>query len=888
MTTIDKETYYKEPQDTFIIAIKDLNKFQDTCDTYEIQPTSISMTVEEITYATFNTEIAIDDLRMRYVVQGCLNRLFNSYKSVRTFEKELEIEFNLYEELFKTENKNYIMDKEDNSVLDVIYLLYAACYSVNSRASGGNASKAMKSFLKAININMDSLHLVKNLPFSKDTFLCDAYKYIYMQPHENVELIFTVTTTDLMQYLNGETSTNSIPPCAPVNVISDATVKWDERIDIKSLIANDAACKLLKELYSGSRKLSLVKLKHLAKSLCNVNGAQKALKEAIERTGQYNETIPLLIAYLMCHYRQIGYAHIPPMCRYYCQYSDVCRTVEGLKLNYLKGTFKKNKHIHCINSSKLGSKNEKTVRDELYESFNNDCTSKERKIFIYKCFVGTGKTQMYIDKLLEFIEQHKTVIIALPTHALKNEIISRISSKIDEDLIANTIIIVPALPKVDDDEFNHHVNSFYSIGDYNGANNYIMQYVSQLEEDKVDIKEAFESYLNIISDLKDSSYTKGKLILATHERLLSLKAVVPDIIIIDEDIKGSILKTEIVPIAELYSLSSKLESLIKNGKNVDSISTIIDRISIILKAETGKVNSFNAEINYKDRIRTSLLHEISTDRGIYYNSKIIDLLVNDCTYIKSSNKDNEDNEVTKEVINYIYKRNLPFNNCKIFIMSATSDKEISESLYGKNNVVYHEFDIPKLKANITLDYNHPYSKEWLRKEIKNKKNFTSYITTMMNLEITKYGLVPKNNKRKPLIITFKEFEKYFIELGFDILLHFGNTTGFNEYKGKDIAIFGTYNLDPITYTLYTKAIYPEANIKKVPKSNELGEVLVSNNNYKFYIYTSKESSEYRKIQLWNIESETIQALGRARPIDNKCNIIIYSNVPPAGISLMFK
>lgn len=98
-------------------------------------------------------------------------------------------------------------------------------------------------------------------------------------------------------------------------------------------------------------------------------------------------------------------------------------------------------------------------------------------------------------------------------------------------------------------------------------------------------------------------------------------------------------------------------------------------------------------------------------------------------------------------------------------------------------------------------------------------------------------------------------------------MHFGNTTGIDFHKGKNVAVFGTYNLHPIAYSLYTKAIYPEEPINKVP---EYSDVLVENNDYRFYIHTSKEFSKFRKIQLWKIEREMIQALGRARPIDNKC------------------
>lgn len=882
LTTTDKETYYKEPQSTFIIAIKDLNKFQDTCTTYEIQPTSIFTTAEEATYATFNTGIAIDDLRMRYVVQGCLNRLFNSYKSVRTFRTALKDEFNQQATLQIEEGRTYLQREDVKVELDVLYLIYVACFNVNTKATEGNGSKDLNSFLNAININMDSLHLIKFNPFSKLTFSCDDYKYIYRQSHECVSLEFNITSTDLMQYLNGNTATLA----SDTKRISIPTIKtptWDESIKIESLIANDAVCMLLRELYSGSSKLSLAELRHLAKSLCNLKGAQEAIKKALKGTGLYNDNTPDLIAYLMSSYRINGYTPFPPLCESCCTFYGECYNDIGIKAKHIKDTFiQKHRTIRSINSKKRIYKDKETVRTELYERFKDDCDSDDRSIYVFKSFVGIGKTQMYLSKIQDFITQHKTVIIGVPSHKLKDDIVTRLKSMYDNDFIENNIIIVPELP-TKDINFKECLSSFYEVGDYSGAKEYIKQYAEALGEDEAKLKESLEEYIRIVSTLKNKELTARKIIFTTHERLFSLKNINPDIVIIDEDIANSILKTESVPIGELYSIRSLIKSLIDKGEDDTDITTVLARVNKILNPlkEYDMIKSLTGDVKNKLKTRNTLIREVSNDRNKYFKNKVVDLLVNNSIYIMVKKISDDDNQ---EEVKYIYRRPLPFKNCKIFIMSATADEEIYKQIIG--DIVYREFAIPKLEASITMVHDYYYSKEWFKKKHKNLEDHTIYLKALRDRKIssTEKKFIPRIKKRQPLIITFKEYEDNFKSLGFDTTMHFGNTTGIDSYKGIDIAIFGTYNLDPTTYTLLTKAIYPEVAINKIPAYRD---VLVKNKDYSFYMYTSKEFSEYRKIQLWKIESETIQALGRCRPIDNNCLIRIYSNIPPSGFKITF-
>ncbi|CAK7037059.1 hypothetical protein [Tissierella sp.] len=876
----DKEILINRgPQSSFIIAINGpLDSFIDTCNLYEIKPSSTfksSITVKEVTYAIFNTDTSINDLRMCYVIQGCLNRLFNSYKNISQFKKALKEEFRLYPNLMGTTDKTDTVDYEA-AFIDIPYLVYAACFAVRNKFSQSNAARKLDAFLLAINLNK-SIMQAKKRSAIKSTDSCDEYKYILEEKHNSVEFTFTINTTDFINSFDSKSPKNN---CNAFNV-EPTRPKRDESIDVDLLIANDSTCKLLKELCSGSRKLSMSELNHLAKSLCTIDGAMTALLKAIKATGLYNDTIESFIDYLIGCYKRNGYGERPPLCSYSCSHHKSCNLEAGHQVSYLRDVSQqKLGTIRRINNTVRSYKDKETIRAEITDSFNNDCNTEDNRVFVYKCFVGLGKTHIYLNKIQEFIESNKTVIIAVPSHALKDDIVLRLrEDHLSEDLIAEKVIIVPKIPDAGGD-FNKELNSLYSVGDYSGASKFIRDYADNLTTDHQDIKDDLNDYLDIISNLKIKEYTDGKIIITTHERLFSLKVIDPDLVIIDEDITDSILKIQQVGTDELTTLKLKIENIMKSGEVNDSLNAILDKINSILIANNDILYSTTANDKDKGKLHSTILKYITEDRGVYYNSRITDLLFNSCTYVKSTDPENEG---TKSTIHYIYKRNLPFN-CKVFIMSATSDKKVCERLLGQEKVVFREFDIPKLRANIVFYTDYSYSKEWFKRHVSNLEKHVKSFQFLRDTKLCTKAKknVPRVKKNQPLIITFKECEKYFEDLGFDTLMHFGNTTGIDTYKGKNIAVFGTYNLNPIVYTLYTQAVFPEEPIYEVPKYSN---VLVENKDYEFNIYTSEEFDKFRKIQLWKIQSEIIQALGRARPIDENCFIAIYSNVPIDGIDI---
>lgn len=105
----------------------------------------------------------------------------------------------------------------------------------------------------------------------------------------------------------------------------------------------------------------------------------------------------------------------------------------------------------------------------------------------------------------------------------------------------------------------------------------------------------------------------------------------------------------------------------------------------------------------------------------------------------------------------------------------------------------------------------------------------------------------------------------------DLDIHFGKTEGFDNLKGKDIAIVGTPHNRPALYKLLGEAL----------GYNTAGNITnhrVERNNYEFRIMTFADKS-MRNLQLFFIETELEQAIGRARVLREDCTVYVFSNYP---------
>jgi hypothetical protein len=297
-----------------------------------------------------------------------------------------------------------------------------------------------------------------------------------------------------------------------------------------------------------------------------------------------------------------------------------------------------------------------------------------------------------------------------------------------------------------------------------------------------------------------------------------------DTIIFDEDPINSILSTNILNINDLKKLAN-ITSNMQLNKIVEELET----------AKLGECNSIDFEgLNVDD-----FLNEIAkTD----LNSNVVDFLKSNF-YIKHKNWENK-----TVAIHYINKRQLPANK-KIIILSATASIDIYRKLYGER---LKEIDISNVKnEGQVIQYT--------------KKSFSKYsLKHLNNIDLKKF-LEGKN------VITFKKKKD---ALGVETKMHFGNCSGYDALKGKDIIVLGTPHYNPIQYLLFASAMGIDINSIQT----EMREQRVEWNGFRFRFMTY-DDPRLQKIQLGLIESELVQAVGRARTLRTNAKVEVFSNLP---------
>ena len=183
-------------------------------------------------------------------------------------------------------------------------------------------------------------------------------------------------------------------------------------------------------------------------------------------------------------------------------------------------------------------------------------------------------------------------------------------------------------------------------------------------------------------------------------------------------------------------------------------------------------------------------------------------------------------------------------------MSATLNEEICKLVFG-DRMIWVDLGEVELKGNIVQ---YP-QKSFSRFQIKENKDLIPLAQNIV-------GELPT--------ITYKSLANKF-----NTIATFGATAGLDSMKGQNIAVIGTPHVSEIVYLLFANAL----GLK--PKLNDatMHYTKIKRNGFEFYFNTYSENLLLREIQIYIIESELTQAIGRARLLRNDCTVVVLSNLP---------
>ncbi len=555
----------------------------------------------------------------------------------------------------------------------------------------------------------------------------------------------------------------------------------------------------------------------------NVEGHEYAYTED-NISGKYN--IPQ-------YARKMGYC--PARCENFCPYKDQCQN-EGL--NMLSANPKKiNNKIRKLDDTEITYISKTDAETDTYMAISEALTSNDNKIHCIKAPTGIGKTQIYTSMNLS------NVCVALPTHDLKSEVYNRILN----NNTSNNDIVYKQKFNCPDDKINQKYQQLLKVGEYSEATKYLMDSVSNPQYSR-DTLNYISNYLNNIDSLK-----RAETVVTTHANMLHLKNPNIETYLIDEDITQSLLQiTEYNP-DDLTILVHQME--IEYGdddlttKQLKEIQKILDSMPQFIYmpfpkvkiSDTKKLNRCIATLS--DRLSTNIPNILTSDFIIKNENNIlcaksnISQLKADKTYI---------------------------------ILSATLDQKMCEYMF-KDRLVFT--DIGNIQIDNDVDcttgtiYQYPkYSTA--RAAIRADVNRTvKYIENS----------VPDINKNINMI-TFANCEQLFKNNGYtNQIAHFGACSGIDQYGGQDLLVVGTPHINQDAYMLYAlmlgkKVSSLDCDDCKLKRQN------IKRNGYEFTFMTF-EDNFLQTIQLWAIEQELYQAIGRARALRNECNVYVFSNLP---------
>ena len=400
--------------------------------------------------------------------------------------------------------------------------------------------------------------------------------------------------------------------------------------------------------------------------------------------------------------------------------------------------------------------------------------------------------------------------LAFPTHSLKNEVRNRM--KVKNVLSPNSILFK-------DEKLNIRLHYLYGAG--------MLQKATAMIYDIASGKNSWEYHQDDIitaaqylKHLEESQATENT-VLTTHTRALHINHS-HSTIIFDEDPLETILPIKIAQISDLVKVQLVGDKLFK---------PLLKYIQQLSSSEPGICHR-TPKFEGDPEELVDLIAKVKPD------SNLIDLL-NSKYYIKDIRDQN--------TLHYILNNPLPPNK-KIIILSATAPIPIYQELFKDRLEVIELSDVEQM-GNIIQPTKQSCSRNSLKRYADS---------------------IAKKVDDTP-VITFKSFQHYFknpIEE-----MYFGNCSGYDNLKGKDIAVVGTPHRNNVVYHLYAAILGGKTAINVYMVFQK-----VEYNGFKFK-FNCYENELIRNIQLSLIESDLIQAVGRARTLRTNATVQLYSNFP---------
>ena len=473
---------------------------------------------------------------------------------------------------------------------------------------------------------------------------------------------------------------------------------------------------------------------------------------------------------------------------------------------------------------------EECLRKNLYDAF----CSTESGMHLIRAQTGLGKTGEYVRLIAD--NPAERFLIALPTNQLKEEVRERLANNgVPERDIFMTVSVhgnafIPP-------EIQAQISGMHNRGIHYMTKEIIRDYYEKIRADPLERKAVEEECEKILAGIK--GVKDERVIVTTHAYLAQLKKdfLKNYTVIIDEDFlqllvfnrmcKVSVKCLEELSKKDLRDYSDTAAMVLRTGEKEYTRMKQPRYGESLTKEELGELENFQADDNVNDLIHAGAFVRM------------------------------QDEESKEKIVKYFCPLNMP--EMKYIVLSATFDYEIYRK-YFAGQMEVHTYPEKKAAYKGKLEQ---YTYHSLgRKDLSEKEQVFSIAKEMaenLNLDI----------------ITFKKFEdegrKTFNAAG----IHFGNSTGLNELEGHDLAVIGTpYRVEEY-YKLIACYLGAEVNKEGDKRPSQRRAEYKGNS----FLITTYKDKLLREVQLYSIESELEQCVGRARLLRQDCSVYVFSCFP---------
>lgn len=788
-------------------------------------------------YESFSSTKEIPKFRLVFLTPSpvCDVRIRNSIQmALMNIMPESDVACKDLSRLFHGTNKKCITFSDYKYVLEPYKLIQSMVSWIKiNDIDGKSAGKRIKTYCQSVGLNMinglPDIRLLENSHFGGNTANSIIYN-IEVAPNPLKSIMFTFNISSDNSYrmtVAGEGIKKSMKINVTNTKIKNRNVIRNFKFDKLS-----SKCELWSDFINGSRWCYHDEIFGIACNMWNVEGAESRMIAAINNNDQYKDKYNKINTIKSC----ATYGYLPKRCVDFCPYYEDC---PNTGINILHSLDNKRGSIRKVQENEAITLKEAEVM--LQQAILNSYAAQNKKVYVIKGVTGIGKTTALMN-----LNNYNNLCISYPNHRLGTDIVERLN-------IRNAIHVKEL--ELKDKYALREFQKLQSIGAYNQARIYLKKYMNRLVEDmkqdsnervsaETEIKKVKE-YLEAI----DKCITTPNTVFCTHKRMLNLSNSNIQTYIIDEDIVlSSLVQTieiKLSTLDDLINLANKVNAKTTNVQLTTIKESVIEAIKkpgrvckipnfIIKDSEINemlKVSNNSIDINLKDLLKTRILTANT-------NREVLGMSIGE----------------------------LP--NKKCIVLSATANETVYRNLLTNREVEFIDLDNVETRGKLILHY-----KSFSRTDLR--KNFEKAIKQIKNE-------APGIDN----VITFAKYKESFKKEGFNPIAHFGACSGLDAYKGQDLIVVGTPHVDERMYFLLATAIKDNIDIEQ-----EIQYCNVRRNGFEFSFSTYNNGSGIgtdnllQEIQFYLIESELIQAIGRARILRTDATVHLFSNYAVQGSEL---